>query len=342
MKPFPSTTPATAPTPNPTDCDDLPLLSVFMLTYNHEKVVAEAIESILAQKTDFPFELVISDDASSDRTAAIVDGYARRYPDIIKLRVNETNLGMVANYFATVGRCRGRYVALCAGDDRWLEGKAALQVAYLEQNPEAGMVYSRVEVFHDDGTGKVCRESEYYGGPIADYEQMLLGNPVPAVSVMAHRELVLRYEKEIEPVGRGWLTEDFPMWLWFALCSRIGFIDEVTAVWRCWRGSLSNPENYVARMRFYLSAAEVAWFFAERHYGPENIPDSIATYYRYRQVYQLSLERDYAGLRALRGDVQNLRARVKNSRTRKMIMAVNSPRLYSRIMRWNLSRKGVM
>ena len=98
-----------------------PLVSVCMTAYNHAPYIGRAIEGVLSQRTTFAVELVLSDDCSTDGTGAICRDYAARYPDRIRLLTGDVNVGMRANYRRTIEACRGRYVAMCDGDDWWCD-----------------------------------------------------------------------------------------------------------------------------------------------------------------------------------------------------------------------------
>lgn len=112
-------------------------VSVAMITYNHEAFIAQAIESVLIQQTNFAVELVIGEDCSTDNTRTIVRDFAERYPDHIRLLLPEHNLGMLPNFVATLKACRGQYVALLEGDDYWTDPfKLQKQVEFLEGHPE--------------------------------------------------------------------------------------------------------------------------------------------------------------------------------------------------------------
>lgn len=114
-----------------------PKVSICMITYNHEKFIAQAIDSILMQQTDFDFELLIGEDCSADRTREIVVDYHKRYPDKIKLLLNENNLGMIQNFIQTFKACMGKYIALLESDDYWTDPlKLQKQVDVLERHPE--------------------------------------------------------------------------------------------------------------------------------------------------------------------------------------------------------------
>ena len=98
-----------------------PLLSIASITYNHEQFIAQAIESWLMQKTSFEIEIIIGEDCSTDNTRAIIEKYRKLHPDLIKLIISESNVGMMPNFIRTLAACRGKYIALCEGDDYWTD-----------------------------------------------------------------------------------------------------------------------------------------------------------------------------------------------------------------------------
>lgn len=123
-----------------------PVVSVLMITYNHEEFVGEAIESIVAQKADFPFELIVGEDCSTDNTRSIVLDYQRRYPDIIRVVYSSTNLGSMNNMNRTFPKARGMYIAWCEGDDFWHDPlKMQKQVEFLQTHPDYSMVASEYD-----------------------------------------------------------------------------------------------------------------------------------------------------------------------------------------------------
>jgi len=128
------------------------LVSVWMITYNHEKYITQAINSVLAQKGSFNIELVIGVDKSTDKTAAIIQEYEKQYPNIVKAKYYSTNIGMMANMVETMKRCKGNYIALLEGDDYWTyEFKLQNQVDFLEKNNEYSFCFHNAEVIYEDG-----------------------------------------------------------------------------------------------------------------------------------------------------------------------------------------------
>src|SRR5205085_12529467 len=96
----------------------IPKLSVLLVTYNHEQYIRQALDSVLMQRTDFDFEIVVADDFSQDSTRAIVEGYQAEYYNI-RILQSEKNVGITHNYQPGSAACRGEYVAVLEGDDYW-------------------------------------------------------------------------------------------------------------------------------------------------------------------------------------------------------------------------------
>lgn len=123
------------------DSNTFPKVSICCVTYNHEKFIAQALDSFLCQQTNFPFEILIHDDASIDQTPLIIKDYQTRFPEIIKpiLRIEniKSKLGGGVNIKFNVGRSEAKYIAICQGDDYWTDPlKLQKQVDFLESNQD--------------------------------------------------------------------------------------------------------------------------------------------------------------------------------------------------------------
>jgi glycosyltransferase involved in cell wall biosynthesis len=129
-----------------------------MVAYNHERFIAQAIESVLMQKTTFPIELVIGEDCSTDGTRAIICRYAAARPDVIRLILQTTNTGAMSNSCDVVNACRGEYLAFLEGDDFWTcAQKLQKQVDFLEAHPDCPLSFHLVDAV-DDVTGQKMYE----------------------------------------------------------------------------------------------------------------------------------------------------------------------------------------
>ncbi len=128
-------------------------VSVIVLTFNHENYIAQALDSILMQKVNFRYEILVGDDASSDRTPQLLSEYQSRYPDIIRLRLRKQNLGATQNAYELLNLAQGSYIAACEGDDYWLTPeKLQKQVDFLEANPRYIGCAHKCRIVDKDGT----------------------------------------------------------------------------------------------------------------------------------------------------------------------------------------------
>ena len=125
--------------------DQLPKLSIVSITYNHEAFIGEALEGFVTQKTDFPLEIIVADDASTDATPEIIQDYANRYPHLFGAILRPANVGIHANLIGALSAARGEYIALCEGDDYWTDPmKLQKQVSYLDSHPAAAVCFHPV------------------------------------------------------------------------------------------------------------------------------------------------------------------------------------------------------
>lgn len=138
-------------------------LSVWMITYNHEKYIAQAIESVLSQRTTFEFDLVIGEDFSTDTTRSICRAYATRFPGKINVLEHSKNIGIHANLVATLRACRGQYVATLEGDDYWTDPlKLQKQVDFMDANPDFVLCYQKTrEINEVTGEEKITNETDH-------------------------------------------------------------------------------------------------------------------------------------------------------------------------------------
>jgi glycosyltransferase involved in cell wall biosynthesis len=130
-------------------------VSVLMLTYNHEAYVAQALESVLMQQTDFAYEIVLGEDCSTDHTREIVIDFQRQFPEKLRLLLPAQNLGMHQNFMQTLNACTGKYIALLEGDDCWTSPyKLQRQADYLDRNNDFAICFHNARMCFEDGRGE--------------------------------------------------------------------------------------------------------------------------------------------------------------------------------------------
>jgi len=216
-----------------------PKVSVLMIAYNQEKFISQAIESVLMQETDFPVELVIGEDCSTDGTRRIVEEYAKKHPDRIRPLYRTTNLGVNVNFAGTLAACNGEYVALLDGDDYWTDArKLAKQTAFLDGHPECAICFHNAFVFTDGlnndepglnanrtGNQLLCRP-----GMQTRYSQteLLKGNVIPYCSVMFRRTAAGTLPAWFEKLS----IEDLPLYILCAEHGPAAYLNEVMAAYR--------------------------------------------------------------------------------------------------------------
>jgi len=201
-----------------------------MITYNHEKFIREAIEGVLMQKTDFHFELIIGEDCSTDNTRNIVLEYASKYPDIIRPLLPQKNLGMFKNFVETLKVCKGKYIALCEGDDYWIDPlKLQKQVEYFKANQEAVICFTNRKIIDINGVVlSFDTIPDIYKRKFKTNELIGVFTP-PTQTIMLKANylypLVLNIDKNI-------YNGDTYIFWYLSQFGETGYLDETTAVYR--------------------------------------------------------------------------------------------------------------
>lgn len=174
-----------------------PLVSVCMITYNHEKYIAEAIEGVLMQEVNFPIELIIVDDCSPDKTESIVNGIIKSHPNgaIIRYFRNKVNIGVSKNFLFSLSLAQGKFIALCEGDDQWISPhKLQNQVDFLENNKNFSLVCGGfVSMNHATGNETIYLKendlnSPYGHGFVIDLKLLLSNWCIQTLTVLFRKE----------------------------------------------------------------------------------------------------------------------------------------------------------
>lgn len=166
-------------------------LSICCISYNHANFIAQAIESFLSQKVSFSFEVVISDDKSSDGTAHIIEKYAAMYPDKIRILYREHNVGMNINFFSTLAACRGEYIAICEGDDYWTDiNKLKKQVEILDANSNLSLVSHDVDIKNDVEQALAYKPYSHVPSNIGGFDEVLFNHFMPTLSIVFRKSAI--------------------------------------------------------------------------------------------------------------------------------------------------------
>ena len=240
-----------------------PVVSVMMLTYNHEPYIRQAIEGVVAQKTDFEFELIIGEDCSTDKTREICFEYQRKYPDKIRVLWADVNVQKLGgNGRRCLARCRGEFIALCEGDDYWIDSyKLQKQVDVMRSDKGISLCFADADVYYQ---GRDLQKSchgvlKRWGrdGKISGRDLIRSGyNPVTC-TLMLRRSAYERAEKNWEIFSWHLNVGDVTLITAISLLGDVWCSTDVMAVYRIHsRGAMRKyPE------RVYIDSALVRLYF---------------------------------------------------------------------------------
>lgn len=245
------------------------LVSVNMITYLHGKYIKEAIEGVLMQICNFNFELIIADDCSPDDTFKIVTDIINSHPNGNKINYfkHQNNIGMHANSDFVINLAKGKYIAICEGDDYWIDPyKLQKQVDFLENNPDYGLVHTNFKNYLQS-TNQFKLLSKKKSNVENCYKELILGKyHIGTLTTCFKKELLINYLDEIKPSKQNWLMGDLPVWLYFAQNSKFHYIDEISAVYRILEESASQTLNIDKKFKFEESIYDVRMFFWKRSF----------------------------------------------------------------------------
>lgn len=268
-------------------------VSVCIITYNHEKFIAQAIESALSQNTSFDYEIVICEDHSQDRTREICEKYAAEYPEKIRLLASSSNLGLIRNFIRALQACQGTYIAFLEGDDFWINNdKLQTQADFLDNNEHCSICFHNVNI-HFNRTGEDTIKPFHNALPkdLFTTEDLLSQWFIPSASVM------FRNYKDMELPD--WFfyckSGDIPYLLLLSLKGNIRYIDQIMAVYRVHDNGVSGTHrgyekiismifiyesfNIYTKFRFHQQVRKAEIYEIDRHYpaiSPQPVSNQAA------------------------------------------------------------------
>lgn len=274
-------------------------------TYNQERTIAQTLDSILSQRCDFTFELVLGEDCSTDSTRSICERYAAQYPDIVRLMPAAPNKGLLRNYADCVAACEGKYLAGCAGDDYWNGTDfLAQKVDFLEANPDYGVVHTDHDILHmaDGRLEKAHRKARRQILHSEDrvFVELMGEDPsgIAALTMLVRLDLLRRYVDLYRYMELGFMMEDLPTWLELSQHTKFKYLDISSATYRLADGSAcNNSTDFIKSERFYKNSLNVRLWFLERYPHPEVHPDKVRNSFYRQMVYAAFKARHSEGFR---------------------------------------------
>ena len=255
-----------------------PLLSVNMVAYNVRPYIVQAIECVLSQKINFPFELIIGEDCSTDGTRQIVYDYRNKYPNIIRIISSDKNVGLRNNYYRIFQASKGKYVAYCDSDDFWQrEDKLQIQVDYLESHPECGMVYSDYNWYYTKSgrtiydflkkTGKLQIRSPR----ITDIVTKKVD--IRTCTVVARRDLekqLIESDRFLHS-GNHFVMGDTQLRAEISCLAEVYCVDQSLATYQIREESSTQSLDKIKSLNFLISDSEMYLYLCKKYNLPSNI-----------------------------------------------------------------------
>lgn len=230
-----------------------PLVSVLCRTYNHELFIEDAIKGFISQNTDFPIEVIIHDDASTDSTAAIVNKYQQQYPDLIKpIFQKENQFSREKRKVAKIlfNAAKGKYFAYCDGDDYWTDPfKLQKQVDFLESNPDFAVIHSDFEEKFEKNSGSrrgLHGTIKPKSGNV--FFDLLRANFIGTLTAMVRADII----RNLDGVYEKNYVYDYWLWLKIAENHKLKYLNQATAVYRIHGDSLTAKKVFINVRIFYV------------------------------------------------------------------------------------------
>ena len=221
------------------------IVSIHCLAYNHVDYIRQCLDGFMMQKTNFRFEAIVHDDASTDGTAEIIKEYAEKYPDIIKPILEKENVyskhipGLLTKIMDE--KCSGKYIAICEGDDYWIDPlKLQKQVDYMEAHPECAMTCTRTKLYSE-------KEKRYYAEQYCRKKDGIInlvdivnrtGLYISTCSIIYRREIMRDYPDYCKKCRVG----DYPLQIYCAMKGTVFYFDKAMSVYR-----RDNPNSWMGQ-----------------------------------------------------------------------------------------------
>ena len=222
-----------------------PLVSVCILTYNHQDYIDQAINGALNQVINFPIEIIIVDDFSSDGTREILKQYQLKNSELISIYLNEQNIGAAKSYTKLMLKPKGKYIAYLEGDDCWTDiHKLQIQTDFLESNPQFSMCFHNVELRYENNKPSTLLLQEHEPELSSFRDLAIRNNFLPTCAILYKNKLTADFLLFLETLKIG----DWPINLYNAVDGDIKYIPKVMGIYRVhsnglWSG-LNTDEKY--------------------------------------------------------------------------------------------------
>lgn len=269
------------------------LLSIKCTVYNHEPYLRQCLDGFVMQKTNFPFEAIVHDDASTDKSADIILEYAEKYPNIIKPIFEEENLyskdkRIIHQKIDAAMSSSSKYIALCEGDDYWTDPyKLQKQVDYLESHPQCGLVYTDFDILYQSNNrieNDLIKNGRY--SLIRSFEEHLQKAAYIAPPSWMYRRNSKAFEENKKNIG--FIDGSFSLALEFFKNSEVFFFEDTTCVYRVLPESASHHKSDFKQYLYAKDVFKEQMYFCHKYNVEKEITNAIKARF-YRKYYGQTL-----------------------------------------------------
>jgi len=259
--------------------EQIPLVSVYMITYNHAPFISQALESVLEQKTNFDYQIVIGDDCSTDGTCEIIVEYQKKYLRKIKLLTSDVNLGAKENSVRTLKACRGKYIATLEGDDYWVDSlKLQTQVEFLEKNSGFSACfggYYVVDALNNDETINNIHPRQRSDKELKD---ILGGYTIHPRTLLFrnHKSLVNTFVNKFSECYNG----DTAISFLIATYGKVKYMDQIFAAYRMHKGGVYSTKTVEFHYNNLISTYKTIFVQVKEKRDKKILTRTIANFYR--------------------------------------------------------------
>ncbi len=239
------------------------IASIVVICYNQENYIEETLSSLINQKTDFNFQIIISDDSSTDSSLEKCFKFKNRYPDKIKILSNKTNMGMVKNAVLAWSKCDTEFVAFCEGDDYWIDkDKLQKQVDFLRNNKSYGMIFTDCDMLEVESKNIInkyfSKKNKMKDGNISN--ELILESFIPTPTVCYRTKYVKSFLNDINPIEKDWKMLDTPLAIYVSYHSFAKYLPYSSAMYRAHKESSSSFQSFDLKIEFLVSKIKMKMF----------------------------------------------------------------------------------
>ena len=252
-----------------------PEISVVIITYNQEEFIGQTLEGALQQNLDIPCEIIVADDCSTDNNFEVITAFQKKYPGRIRAIRNEQNLGLLKNYKNAIETCRGKYIAVCGGDDFWHDrDKLKLQYSFLRENQDYAVIHCDYDLLLGNKLMKNYHKKMKTVIPVGDvFDELLQRNFIVASTTMFRADVFRKCVDLDDYISHNFFSEDYASWMEISKAAKIGYLNRSTTTYRVLAESLSRSADFWKVLKNFNRAMFHDYNYIARKHGAQPVTD---------------------------------------------------------------------